>query len=580
MHPSSAAVSGELTKPPTAPLQPLVDLITNVLSLLLLSSLTVRSFIGRWQILRSKLFTLNSSLSSLSESPHWSQNPLLHTLLPSLLSNLQRLSSLSDQCSSASFSGGKLLMQSDLDIASSSLSTHISDLDLLLRSGVLHQQNAIVLSLPPPTSDKDDIAFFIRDLFTRLQIGGAEFKKKSLESLLQLLTDNEKSARIIAKEGNVGYLVTLLDLHHHPLIREHALAAVSLLTSSSADSRKTVFEQGGLGPLLRLLETGSPPLKTRAAIAIEAITADPATAWAISAYGGVTVLIEACRSGSKQVQEHIAGAISNIAAVEEIRTTLAEEGAIPVLIQLLISGSSSVQEKTANFISLISSSGEYYRDLIVRERGGLQILIHLVQESSNPDTIEHCLLALSQISAMETVSRVLSSSTRFIIRLGELIKHGNVILQQISTSLLSNLTISDGNKRAVADCLSSLIRLMESPKPAGLQEAATEAAKSLLTVRSNRKELMRDEKSVIRLVQMLDPRNERMNNKELPVMVVTAILSGGSYAARTKLIGLGADHYLQSLEEMEVPGAKKAVQRLAAGNRLKSIFFTRSWKDH
>ncbi|CAL9222591.1 unnamed protein product [Arabidopsis halleri] len=578
MHHSSAAVSGELTKPPTAPLQPLLDLITNVLSLLLLSSLTVRSFIGRWQILRSKLFSLNSSLSSLSESPHWSQNPLLHTLLPSLLSNLQRLTSLSDQCSSASFSGGKLLMQSDLDIASSSLSTHISDLDLLLRSGVLHQQNAIVLSLPPPTSDKDDIAFFIRDLFTRLQIGGAEFKKKSLESLLQLLTDNEKSARIIAKEGNVGYLVTLLDLHHHPLIREHALAAVSLLTSSSVDSRKTVFEQGGLGPLLRLLETGSPPLKTRAAVAIEAITADPETAWAISAYGGVTVLIEACRSGSKEVQEHIAGAISNISAVEEIRTTLAEEGAVPVLLPLLISGSSSVKEKTANFISLISSSGEYFRDLIVRERG-LQILIHLVQESSNPDTIEHSLLALTQISAMETVSRVVSSSTTFIIRLGELIKHGNVILQQISSSLLSNLTISDGNKRAVADCLSSLIRLMESPKPAGLQEAATEAAKSLLTVRSNRKELMRDEKSVIRLVQMLDPRNERMANKELPVMIVTAILSGGSYAARTKLIGLGADRYLQSLEEMEVSGAKKAVQRLAAGNRLKSIF-TRAWKDH
>uniref|UniRef100_A0A1J3GMD1 Vacuolar protein 8 n=1 Tax=Noccaea caerulescens TaxID=107243 RepID=A0A1J3GMD1_NOCCA len=579
MHHSSAAVSGELTKPPpsTAPLQPLLDLITNVLSLLLLSSLTVRSFIGKWQILRSKLFSLHSSLSSLSESPHWSENPLLHTLLPSLLSNLQRLNSLSHQCSSASFSGGKLLMQSDLDIASSSLSTHISDLDLLLRSGVLHQ-NAIVLSLPASTSDKDDIAFFIRDLFTRLQIGGAEFKKKSLESLLQLLTDSEKSARIVAKEGNVGYLVTLLDLHHHPLIREHALAAVSLLTSSSVDSRKTVYEEGGLGPLLRLLETGSPPLKTRAAVAIEAITVDPETAWAISAYGGVTVLIEACRSGSIEVQEHTAGAISNIAAVDDIRTMLAEEGAVPVLLPFLISGSTSLQEKAANFISLLSSSGEYFRDLIVRERG-LQILIHLVQASSNPDTIEHALLALTQLSAIDSVARVLSSSTGFIIQLGEFVKHGNVIVQQISSSLLSKLTISDGNKRAIADCLGSLIRLMESPKPAGLQEAATEAAKLLLTVRSNRKELIRDEKSVIRLVQMLDPRNERMVAKELPVIIVAAILSGGNNAARTKLMSLGADRHLQSLEEMEVSGAKKTLQRLAAGNRLKSIF-TRAWKDH
>ncbi|CAE6229619.1 unnamed protein product [Arabidopsis arenosa] len=78
------------------------------------------------------------------------------------------------------------------------------------------------------------------------------------------------------------------------------------------------------------------------------------------------------RSGSEEVQEHIAGAISNISAVEEIRTTLAEEGVVPVLLPLLISGSSLVKEKTVNFISLISSSGEYFRDLIVRERG-LQI---------------------------------------------------------------------------------------------------------------------------------------------------------------------------------------------------------------
>lgn len=71
------------------------------------------------------------------------------------------------------------MMQRDLDMASSFLSTHISDLDLLLRSGVFHQ-NTIVLSLPNPTSDKDNIAFFIRDLFTRIQIGGTEFKKKRL----------------------------------------------------------------------------------------------------------------------------------------------------------------------------------------------------------------------------------------------------------------------------------------------------------------------------------------------------------------------------------------------------------------
>ncbi|CAN1332076.1 hypothetical protein LINPERPRIM_LOCUS35583 [Linum perenne] len=105
--------------------------------------------------------------------------PLLHTLLPTLLSTLQRLHALSDQCNDlSSFSSGKLLFQSDLDIASSSLSNHLNDLDLLLRSRVLHQSNAIVLLFQPGLgSEKDELVFFIRDLFTRLQIGGLSSKR-------------------------------------------------------------------------------------------------------------------------------------------------------------------------------------------------------------------------------------------------------------------------------------------------------------------------------------------------------------------------------------------------------------------
>ncbi|XVE72455.1 hypothetical protein DITRI_Ditri11bG0040500 [Diplodiscus trichospermus] len=557
------------------PPQTLLDLITGVLSLLLLSSLTVRSFVGRWQVIRSKLCSLQSSLSSISESPHWNENSLLHTLFPSLLSTLQRLKALSDQCTLSSFTGGKLLMQSDLDMASSSISNHLHDLDLLLRSGILHQSNAIVLSHPGPGSDKDDLVFFIRDLFTRLQIGGIEFKKKALESLLQLLNDDEKSTLVVAKEGNVGYLISLLDVNSQPLIREQAVLAVSMLASSSEDSRKIVFEEGGLGPLLRILETGSIPLKEKAAIAVEAITANPENAWAISAYGGVSVLIEACRSGSQPTQTHAVGALRNVASVEDIRMALGEEGAIPVLVQLLVSGTTAAQEKAANCLSILASSGEYFRALIIQEKG-LPRLMHVIQDLSSSDTIEHVLRTISSLSVLDSVSRVLSSSTIFVIQLGEFIKHGNMILQQISVGLLSKLSISDGNKRAISSCMGSLLKLMESPKPVGLQEAAAQAIVSLLTVRSNRKEFVRDEKSVMRLVQMLDPKNEAVS-KKFPLMVVTAVLAGGSGGCRKRLVAAGANKHLQGLSEMEVAGAKKALQRLA-GNRLKNIF-SRTWRE-
>ena len=129
--------------------------------------------------------------------------------------------SFGNQSSFPSFSSGKLLMQSDIDMASASLSQSLHDLDLLLQSGVLHHSNAIVLSHPGPSSTKEDLGFFVRDLFTRLQIGGIKFKKKALESLLQLLAQDDNSPAFVAKEGNIGYLIHLLDFNDN-LIREHA----------------------------------------------------------------------------------------------------------------------------------------------------------------------------------------------------------------------------------------------------------------------------------------------------------------------------------------------------------------------
>ncbi|XAR55323.1 hypothetical protein NMG60_11035367 [Bertholletia excelsa] len=567
MHPTAAT-------PPQATPQNL-DHINHLLTHLLHCSLCIKSFTGRWQVIRSKLASLKSCISEILESPHWSENPLLHNLLPNLISTLNRIQDLCDQCSDSSHNVGKLLMQSDLDMATGWLSKQIQDIDLLLRSGVLRQSNAIVLSQPAPGSAKEDLGFFIRDLFTRLQIGGIEFKKKALDSLLQLLADDEKAAVMVAKEGNVRYLIHLLDLNAHPSIREQAVTAVSILTSASEQSRKCVFEEGGLGPLLRIMESGSMGSKEKAAVAVESITADTDNGWAISAYGGVSVLIEACRSGSLATQAHAAGAIKNVAAVEDIRVALGEEGAVPVLVQLLFSGSATAQEKAANSIAILASSGEFFRGLIIQERG-LQKLLHLLEESLSAETLEHVLRAIYSLSASDSAYRILSSATSFIIQITELIRHGNILIQQISASLLANLSISEGNKRAIAGCMGALVKLMESSKPDGLQEVAAKALVSLLTVRSNRKELVRDEKSLMRLVQMLDPKYEAVS-KKFPVEVVSAIMAGGSYGCRKRLVAAGAYGHLQRLSELEVTGAKKALQRLS-GNRLKNIF-SRTWRE-
>lgn len=465
-------------------------------------------------------------------------------------------------------------MQSDLDMAAGWLSKQINDLELLLRSGVLHQSTAIVLSRPSAGSSKEEVTFFIKDLFTRIQIGGLEFKRKALDSLIQLLSEEEKSAGLVAKEGDVGCLISLLDLNAHDSVREPAVVAVSLLISAGDLPRKCLFEEGALGPLLKIIECSSMSMKENASMAVESITADPDNVWAISAYGGVPILIELCKSGSLVAQSHAVGAIRNVSIVEDIRNLLVEERALPVMMQLLITGNPSAQAKAASCVSILASSGEIFCDLLLQEKG-LQKLLHLFHECTNAETLEHVLRAIYSLSATDASYRILSGSTMFIVQIAELIKHGNVMLQHICASLLANLSVSDGNKRAIGGCMGSLVKSMESVKPDGMQEVGAKALISLLSVKSNKKEFVGDEKSLMRLVQMLDPKDVVVS-KKFPVAVVAAIMAGGSQSCRKRLVAAGAYAHLQILAEMDVVGAKKALQRVS-GNRLTSIF-TRTWR--
>ncbi|XP_008803517.2 protein CELLULOSE SYNTHASE INTERACTIVE 1-like [Phoenix dactylifera] len=558
-----------------------LDLILHhLLPVLVVAALSVKSFVGRWRLLHSKLSLLQSSLADAASSPHWPANPLFVDLLPPLLSTLRSLHSLSARCLDPSLPAGKLLLQSDLDIAASALSLHLHDLDLLLRSGLLHHlpsAGAIVLPLPGPSASRADLDLFVRDLFARLQIGSIDLKNKALDSLLQLLaSDPPKLAPVVAAEGDLLSLVRLLDPSAHSLIRDQAAAAVSLLATASDASRRAVFEEGALGPLLRLLDSGSLAVRERAAAAIEAITTDTPNAWAVSAYGGVPILIAACRSGSGSpaVQALAAGSLKNISTIDDIRSAMAEEGAVPALVDLLLSGTLDAQKNAALCVwSLASAGGEEIRASIVRE-GGLQRLIELLIEASDPEATEHALRAIDALSTSPAAARALSSSPGFFAQLTDLIRRGSPATQQAAAAVFCNLSPGDDVKRSMAGCMASLVKMLESSKPASAQEVAARVLVSLLAVRSNRKVLSRDEKSVTRLVQMLDPKNVEVG-KKFPVSVVLALAGGGGRGSRRRITEAGACQHLQKLADAEVPGAKKALQKIA-GSRLKS-FFSMAW---
>ncbi|CAA7407597.1 unnamed protein product [Spirodela intermedia] len=607
-----------------------LDLILQtILPCLLLGSLTVVVFPGRWRTLREKLERLRCSLSDAARCSGWSRHPLLLDLLPPLLAILRSLCSLSDRCHDPSLPGGKLLLQSDLDIGASSLSLRLHDLDLLLRSGLLQRgdhlhrhhhhrssseaadpstgagDNAIVLLQPGASASKEDLSLYVRDLFIRLQIGGVEFKRKALDSLLNLFATGgggggegdgvaTRIAALVAREGDVAFLIHLMEAScEQHAAREQAAAAVCFLATGSEISRKAVFEEGGLGPLLRLLETGSAPLKEKAAAAVEAITTDATNAWAVPAYGGVPVLIEACRqSRSHGIRSGAAGSLRNLAAlVVDARAAMAEEGAVPVLLELLSPSpggggvaDDSARMKAVQCLGILATTGgdgstevEKVRSCIIQE-GGLHKLLQLFREmaAASSELAEHVLRGILALSASPSAMKILSSSSAFFLQLTETIKHGNPAMQQIAATLLSELPLGEETKRSMTGVMAALLKLMESPKPANSQEVAARALVSLLAVRSSRKELSKDEKSMTKLVGLLDPANDWVR-KELPVAVICMVAGGGA-GCRRRVAAWGACQHLQRLAEAEVPGARKALQRMTGG-RIKNIFSSIAWRE-
>ncbi|OAY66401.1 hypothetical protein ACMD2_26630 [Ananas comosus] len=560
---------------------PLAIILHRLLPLLLAAALSVKTFVSRWRLVHSNLLRLQSLLSG-SSCCH----PLFVCLVRSLVPELSGLLSLSRRCLDPSLPDGKLHLQSDLDIASSTLALRLHDLGLLL----LHStsaSSAIVLPVPSPSASRADVVLFVRDAFARLQIGGLDLKLDALQSLQDLLDSGAAAAaEIVAGEGaTTAAVLRLLD---HPVLRDRAAALTASLAAASAASRRAVFDEGGLGPLLRLLDpslAAPAAARDRAAAAVAAFAADPASAWGVAAYGGVPILVAACRgdgSVSPSARALAAAALRNLAAADDARAAMVEEGAVPALADLVVSGTPDARRNAALcLLSLASATDDRIRSTLIQESALQRLLQSLVHDnshnssssSSDQELQEIVLKAIQALSPHPACSRILRSSPQFFAQLADLVRRSGSVT---AAALLGDLSPDDdAANRSLAPCMSALVRMMESSKPPTAQETAARALARLLSAKSNRRELARDEKSVMRLVQMLDPRNEDVA-KRFPVSVVLAMTAGGGSGARKRLAEAGACQALQKLaaggsDGDVAAGARKALQRIS-GNRFRNLF--------
>ncbi|WZY91828.1 hypothetical protein YC2023_064157 [Brassica napus] len=528
-------------------LQQALELIPIALS----KAKTAKGFTTRWRVIISRLEKIPACLSDLSSHPCFSKNTLCREQLQAVLQTLQESIALCVQEKQE----GKLKTQSDLDSLSSKIDLTLKDCGLLMKTGVLshvtpHQQQPL---------QEDSETFSVRELLARLQIGHLESKRKALETLIEVMKDDEKAVITALGRTNVASLVQLLA---SASVRENAVTVISSLAESGGGESWLVSENA-LPPLIRLLESGTPLAKEKAVISLQRLSFSSETSRAIVGHGGVPPLIEICKTGDSVSQAASACTLKNISSVPEVRQFLAEEGTIITMINVLSCGILlGAKEYAAECLQNLTASNEALRRSVVKENGVQTLLAYLdgpLPQESGVAAIRNLVNSVP----VESYEMIVSS-------LVHVLRAGSVGAQQAAASTICRMaTTSNESKRMIGESgvIPLLVRMLEA-KGGGAREVAAQAIASLVTVPRNCREVKRDEKSVTSLVTLLEP-SPSNSAKKYAVSCLAAMCS--SSKCRKLMVSHGAVGYLKKLAEMEVPGSKKLLERIEKG-KLKSFF--------
>lgn len=521
----------------------------------------VKGFPGRWKMIISKLEQVPSRLSDLSSHPCFSKNTLCKEQLQAVSKTLNEAVELAEICIDEKYEG-KLRMQSDLDSLSGKLDLNLRDCGLLIKTGVLGETMSPSVSSSSSSESENSSYSSIRELLARLQIGHLEAKHKALDTLVEIMKEDEKNVLSVLGRSNIAALVQLLTATS-PRIREKTVTVICSLAESGSCENWLVSE-GVLPPLIRLVESGSAVGKEKATISLQRLSMSSETARAIVGHGGVRPLIEICRNGDSVSQAAAASTLKNISAVPEVRQTLAEEGIVRVMINLLDCGLLlGSKEYAAECLQNLTASNETLRRSVISEGGIRSLLAYL----DGPLPQESAMGALRNL--VGSVSVEVLESLGFLSRLVHVLKSGSVGAQQAAASAICRICNTAEVKKLVAEagCIPLLIKMLEA-KTYGAREVAAQALSSLITLSHNCREVKKDDKSVPNLVQLLDP-NPQNTAKKYAVACLVALSS--SKKCKKLMVSYGAIGYLKKLTEMDVPGAKKLLERLERG-RLRSMF--------
>ncbi|RVW31982.1 hypothetical protein CK203_097473 [Vitis vinifera] len=491
---------------------------------------------GKMAVIGAKLARLPTQLTQLAESPN-SESQLASELVEAVSQTLSDALSLARKCRNPNLVDGKLRTQSDIDAVTAKLHQHISDLDLLARTGALEESSGSV------SSRREWVRVEARNLMTRLQIGSAESRNSAMESLLRLLNEDDKNVLIVVAQGVVPILTRLLD-SACPEMKAKAVSAIS-----------------------RVLESRSGFAKEKACIALQALSFSKENARAIGCRGGIGALLEICEAGTPCSQAYAAGVLRNLAGFNEIHPNFIEENAVPVLIGLAGSGTFVAQENAIGCLCNLVSEDQSMRLLVARE-GGVECLKTFWDSAPSVYSLEVAVGLLKNLASCRTVAEAIVSED-FIGKLKGVLSCGAVGVRIAAAGAVHELGFSSRTRKEMGEAgfIPHLVMMLEA-KAVEEKEMAAKALSSLMLYSGNRRIFTKQEKGIECAVQLLDPLQNL--DKKYAISVLASI--GNSKKCRKQIIAAGACAYLQKLIEMEIDGAKKLYESLDGNSNIWGLF--------
>ncbi|KAJ1291428.1 hypothetical protein BS78_02G314700 [Paspalum vaginatum] len=554
----------------------------DAISSLVSASLSATLFPLKWQRIRERLNRLHAGLADITVTAAEERCDAFLGLLRDVAATAREARELVPRSQGRHYGGGKLRLRSDLDVLAAALDAGVARLDEVYASGALTRSRALVVPRPGAGASRDDVRFYVRDLFARLRVGGAEMRREAAAALSAVLRDDDKCVRVVASDvaDGVGVLVALLECPD-ARVQEEALEAVSAVAGSDAH-RGDLVVGGAIAPLVRVLDAGGAgggaAAKERAARVLCKLTENSDNAWAVAAHGGVAALLSACAGGGGgELACAACRVLRSLAGVDEIRKHMvADAGAVPVLVSLSQGAADDAARIQAmELLAAIASGDGAAREAVIQE-GAVESLVRALDPSSPARSSKAREVALRTVDALclsppASTDRLLAAG--FLDRVLSLLRSGDGTLQHCALKAVHRLCqVSEDVRKAMGDAgfmpeLASALGATKSPEA---REMAAEALCALVSVHRNRKRFVQEDGNVAQVLQLLGPDEEKPTPARRFLLSTLMHLSDSS-SGRRKILSSEHVRNLEKLAEGNVPDAKRIVKKLG-GSKLRSIF--------